>query len=121
MSCLFNSLAPAVNLHPEVLRKAIAAYLKTDPELLDNVKATDVVEWTEGSTLEEYADRMSQSGTWGGAIEIKAFCELFDMDVTVHVIYTGKEFTVESSKTPLRIVHINYTGNHFESMYIELV
>ncbi|KKL65197.1 hypothetical protein LCGC14_2157400 [marine sediment metagenome] len=120
MSCLFNSLAPAVSLHPEVLRKAIAAYLKTDPELLDDIKATDIVAWTEGRTLQEYADRMSQAGVWGGAIEIRAFCELFDMDVVVHVIYTGKEFTVESSKTPRRIIHISYTGNHFEPMYIEL-
>ena len=49
MSCLFNSLAPAVSLHPEVLRKAIAAYLKTDPKLLDDIKAKDIIEWTEVS------------------------------------------------------------------------
>jgi hypothetical protein len=120
MSCLFNSLAPAVSLNSEVLRMAIAAYLKTDPKLLDNINAKDIVAWTEGQTLEEYANRMSRSGSWGGAIEIRAFCELFDMNVTVHVLYTGKEFTVETSKNPIRTVHISYTGNHFEPMYIKL-
>ena len=121
MSCLFNSLAPAVSLHPEVLRKAIAAYLKTDPKLLDDIKAKDIIEWTEGKSLQEYASRMSRPGVWGGAIEIRAFCELFEMDVTVHVLYTDKEFTVETSKQPTRVVHISYTGNHFEPMYIEIV
>ncbi len=121
MSCLFNSLAPAVNLHPEVLRKAIAAYLKTDPELLDDIKATDIIAWTEGRSLQDYADRMANPGVWGGAIELKAFCELFDMDVVVHVSYTATEFTVESSKMPRRVVHISYTGSHFEPLYIKFI
>ena len=118
MSCLFNSLAPAVGLHPEVLRKALAAYLKTDPQLLDNIKATDIIKWTEGKNLNDYAQRMSQPGVWGGAIEIRAFCELFEMDVCIHVLYTGQQFSVETSKEPRKTVHISYTGNHFESMYI---
>jgi len=121
MSCLFNSLSPAVNLHPEILRKAISAYLKTDPKLLDNIKATDIINWAEGKDLYEYANQMSQPGVWGGAIEIRAFCELFEMDVKVHVLYTGLEFIIKSSKKPTAIIHINYTGNHFESKYIEII
>lgn len=118
MSCLFNSLAPAVGLNPQILRKTIAAYLKTDPKLLDDISAKDIVEWTEGRSLHDYADNMSRPEVWGGAIEIRAFCELFRMDVTVHVLYTKKEFTVETSKVPTRTVHISYTGSHFEPLYI---
>ena len=121
MSCLFNSLAPAVGIHPDVLRKVIAEYLKTDPKLLDCIKATDIIKWTDGQTLEAYTDRMSNTDSWGGAIEIRTFCELYSMDVTVHVLYTGKEFTTESSKDPIRIVHISYTGDHFEPKYIEIL
>ena len=106
MSCLFNSLAPAVNLHPEVLRKTIAGYLKTDPELLDNIKAKDIVAWTDGKDLNSYADNMARPGVWGGAIEIRAFCELFHMDVTVHVLYTNNKFVISSSKTCLRNIYI---------------
>lgn len=120
MSCLFDSLAPAVGLHPWVLRRAIAAYLKTDPKLLEDIKATDIISWTEGQDLQSYANRMAQSNTWGGAIEIRAFCELFEMNVIVHVLYTGYQFPVETSKIPRKIVHIRYDGIHFEPLYTEL-
>ncbi len=121
MSCLFDSLAPAVSLHSGVLRKAIAAYLKTDPKLLEDIKATDIISWTEGLDLQSYTNRMAQSNTWGGAIEIRAFCELFEMNVIVHVQYTGYQFSIETSKIPSRTVHIRYDGSHFEPMYTELV
>ena len=121
MSCLFNSLSPAVSLHPEVLRKVLATYLKTDPALLDDIKAADIIKWTEGKSLQDYASSMSRPGVWGGAIEIRAFCELYEMDVVIHVLYTGKKFSIKSSKNPKKIVHISYTGNHFEPMYIEYV
>ena len=121
MSCLFKSLAPAVCIDPEILRETIAAYLKTDPLLLDDIRAGDVIKMSEGQNLQEYTAKMSQSTTWGGAIEIKAFCELFHMDVTVHVLYTGKQFTVDSSKEPSHNVHISYTGNHFEPMFVQIL
>ena len=118
MSCLFNSLAPAVHLHPEILRTRIANFLKTDPELLDDIKAKDIIAWTENKTLDEYANRMSRPGVWGGGIEIRAFCEMYAIDVAVHVLYTNKKFTIRSSKKANKKVHISYTGSHFEPMYI---
>ena len=117
MSCLFNSLAPAVQLHPEDLRRSIANFLKTDPALLDDIKAKDIIEWSEGKSLEEYANRMGQPGVWGGGIEIRAFCELYNVDVVVHVLYTKRKFIVKGSKRANKETHISYTGNHFEPMY----
>lgn len=121
MSCLFISLAPAVGLHPEVLRKKIADYLRTNPKLMDDIDAKTIIEWTEGTSLANYANKMSRPGVWGGAIEIRAFCEMYEMDVTVHVLYTHKAFIIESSFEPCRVVHINYNGSHFEPMYVELI
>lgn len=117
MSCLFNSLARFVNKHPEELRKEIADYLRSNPNLMDDVKARDIIAWTENSTLEAYADRMSRPGVWGGAIEIKAFCEMYKMDIVVHVLYTGKTFKVTADCNPTEEGHISYTGNHFEPMH----
>ena len=118
MSCLFRSLAPAVGLSPGALRKRIVDYIRTDPPLLDNIKATDIVKWTEGKDLHSYTNQMYSQSTWGGAIEIRAYCELFRVAVCVHVLYTRKTFMVEPSTTTiLKTVHINYNGSHFEPMY----
>lgn len=118
MSCLFYSLGPSVGLPAEVLRKRIVDYLKTNPIILDDITAADVIKWTEGSNLERYTNRMYNNGAWGGAIEIRAFCELFQVTVCVHVLYTNKQFTVEPSTTTSRkTVHISYNGSHFEPMY----
>jgi len=117
MSCLFNSLAPAVNIHPTKLRELIVDYLKTNPNLLDNVSAKDIILWTEGVDFDKYLDRMNNTSTWGGAIEIRAYCELFRINVVVHVLYTRKEFEIKSSQPTLLTTHISYTGNHFEPMY----
>ena len=121
MSCLFNSLAPSVNLPSQHLRQTIAEYLETDPVLLDDIKARDVINWTEGEQLVSYTERMKKSWMWGGAIEIKAFCELFSVHVTVHVLYTGNQFTIETSKPAIKNVHISYTGSHFEPMYTTIL
>ena len=117
MSCLFDSLAPAIGISSDLLRKNIASYLKTDPKLLDDICTKEIVAWTENKNLDEYVDRMMKSDTWGGAIEIKAFCELFRIDVTIHVQYTGKQFTIKASKPASKNIHIRYTGTHFTSMY----
>lgn len=120
MSCLFNSLAPAVSIGSSDLRRIIANYLKTNPKLLDDIKAADIIQWTEDQDLQVYANRMSNTNTWGGAIEIKAFCQLFHKNVVIHVLYTGKQFHVKSSHNSTCNVHISYNGTHFEPMYIEI-
>jgi hypothetical protein len=119
MSCLFNSLCISVNMNSSELRTNIVEYLNTNPEFIDNIKVEDIINWTFGNNLETYTRNMMNQNVWGGAIEIRAFCELFNMNVTVHVLYTGKQFTIETSKKPLKNIHINYTGNHFSPMYIE--
>jgi len=121
MSCLFISLAPSVNLDHIVLRKNIVDFLETNPVLLDNVKASDIIFWTEKQEFKGYLNNMNKSSTWGGAIEIRAFCELYTLNVCVHVQYTGKFFMVYSSKSSNKTVHINYTGSHYTPMYTVII
>jgi hypothetical protein len=42
---------------------------------------------------QEYLKEMSKTSTWGSAVEIKAFCELFDMNVLIHPIGLGTSKT----------------------------
>ena len=118
MSCLFRSLSKGINIHEDLLRKVIVDYIKTNPVLLDDIKAADVINWTEGQDLDKYARRMYHSYAWGGAIEIRAFCNLFHVNVCVHVLYTNKKFTIESARpNPVKTIHISYNGSHFEPMF----
>lgn len=129
MSCLFNSLSPAVSLHHEILRKAIVAFLKTNPVLYDDdSKFKDILQWTfdadSNLVFHAYLSEMNKSNAWGTAIEIKAFCELFDINVTVHLISPLKkdliEFVCTASTKNKKTVHISYNGDHYTPLYVEL-
>ena len=119
MSCLFDSLSKSVNLDSKLLRKAIMTYISTNPSLIDGVKASEIIDWEKGINLNSYVNKMSRNNEWGGQIEIKAFCDLFNMDVTVHVLYTNKEFVTNSCNKATHNVHITYNGSHFEFLKCE--
>jgi hypothetical protein len=119
MSCLFDSLASFVNLSSINLRKIIVEYLKTNPKLLDDLRANDIIKWTENLDLNNYTDRMSKQNTWGGAIEIRAFCDLFCVNVIIHVLYTNKKFEINTCNSkPKAEIHLSYNGSHFEPIKI---
>lgn len=116
MSCLFKSLSAPLSVNTDELRRIIVSYLSTNPPLLDDLKAADIIQFNElGMSLSQYTRHMSDAQSWGGAIEIKAFCDLFKCNVTIHVLYTRKTFTFETSRGPPKYnIHIVYNGNHFE-------
>lgn len=118
MSCLFISLAPAVKTNSDNLRKLIVDFLKTNPSLIDSIKANDVINWTEKMNLQKYTEKMSHTNTMGGAIEIRAFCELFRSNVIVHSVSNNKKIEFKCSSQPAKIiVHLTYTGNHYSLKY----
>ena len=64
-------------------------------------------------SLPQYINNMSNQNTWGGGIEIKCFCNLFNIKVNVHISNNIIEF-LPSKNTPIGQVNILYTGNHYE-------
>lgn len=117
MSCLFQSLAPAVNLKSEELRDIITKYLSTNPALIDDIKLNDIIKWNGEGSLETYINKMSRN-EWGGCIEIRAFCKLFNMDVIIH--FKQNIIEVNCGGKPVKIVHIRYTGSHYDPLYIRI-
>jgi hypothetical protein len=61
---------------------------------------------------------MGSDTAWGGAIEIKAFCDLFKVRVIVHVLSTGQtiEFVPSTGTTPVAF-NISWNGSHFEPYF----
>lgn len=113
MSCLFNSLSYH---HPGIsssrMRHMICDFLSSNPPLIDNIRAGEWISWA-GSDLKEYTRIMRSPNTWGGAIEIRAYCLIFRRSLHVHVVKNGRvvEFLLTKDSPVTRVV---WSGNHFE-------
>lgn len=115
MSCLFNSLSKFVNISPQNLRKQICHFLRSNPSILDNIKVSDVINWENGMDINTYIDKMEQSSTWGGCLEIKCFCEIFG--ITVKVYYNNRHIDISpESKKSNNTIYLLYNGNHYEPL-----
>jgi hypothetical protein len=80
MSCLFNSLSTFVSVSPEKLREDICNFIEANSKaLLPGLDEKVLL----GSDLKKYVAAMRQPGTWGGAIEIQAFCQMYNAEVRV--------------------------------------
>lgn len=115
MSCLFDSLSHFVNQSSTDLRHNIVSYLQTNPKLMNDVTFNEIMSW-ENANQNDYLNAMNQTQTWGGAIEIKAFVNMFRVNVVVHIPAIQKmvEFVYDDvQKQSFPFIHILWTGNHF--------
>jgi hypothetical protein len=84
---------------------------------MDDMSASAVVLMESGLELGPYVERMRWSGTWGGAIEIRAFVEIWRRPVRVLVVCTGKwiEFPCDHGE----VCRLEWTGGHYETVRAE--
>lgn len=123
MSCLFDSLSAfVIETSGSELRQVIVNYLRTNPKLIDEISFDDMMQWEEieedVNSSEEYIKWMSNDNTWGGGIEIRAFCRLYNCRVDVHNPLLGKIIHFYPSDCTETVVDhalcaILWTGNHF--------
>ena len=118
MSCLFRSLAYFVNtVDEEELRHIICNYLEKNPTLMDDLSLKEILH-IDGMETTDYVENMRYNSTWGGAIEIKAFCNIYQVGVVVRIQSSGKEIVFKPSSmenaTCLNAVRIECSGNHYE-------
>ena len=114
MSCLFRSLSNFISSDTDELRQKICDFLEQNPIIFDDIKADKAIEWEKNISLQEYVNEMRKNETWGGAIEIKSFCEIFKIQVNVH-ISSIKIIDFMPSTPPVSIINISWNGNHFTS------
>ena len=112
MSCLFNSFSAIVGEPSDVIRSRICDWLATNPVLSEDMQAVEAVMVESGLPLDSYVERMRSAHTWGGAIEIRAFVQLWKRPVRVRVIRTGRwiEFPCADGADCC----ISWTGGHYE-------
>jgi len=116
MSCLFHSLAKFVSHHDyQKLRQDICNFLDSYQPLLDDLTIKEIAE-LDGITKEQYIENMRQDSTWGGAPEIRAFCEMYNVGVKVLVLQSGKLIEFKPTKDSSIFVLISWNGGHFEAV-----
>jgi hypothetical protein len=124
MSCLFNSFSYFKDIvnndSSEKIRQNICDYLENNPILFDDIKAEDIISWESNCSLEQYIQKMRQLHTWGGANEIKSFCNIYKVNVEVINIRDIKPSIFENK--PILFLHhednktikITWNGGHYE-------
>lgn len=120
MSCLFNSFSRLIGEPPQTIRGKICDYLATDPALMEDLSASVVALVESGKALEPYVARMRSAATWGGAIEIRAFVQLWKRPVRVWAIRGRRwiEFPCSSGSSGDTgpECKLSWTGGHYEPM-----
>ena len=119
MSCLFDSLSMFLeHMNSAMLRSNICDYLETNPLLIDDLKACEVINHETNYDLETYVSNMRSQSTMGGAIEIRAFTKIFQ--VNVKVLSMPNQKVIEFLENPhFAWFVIQWTGNHFDPIKIQ--
>ncbi len=120
MSCLFVSLINNCKNDPKkfkvnhvMLRNQIVDFISTDPILFDRKRASQVVNWLGRGTLAQYCREMRNTSTWGGALEVRAFCIIFETNVEVDFVDKKKKIYFACPKREAKTIKIKYNGGHY--------
>lgn len=121
MSCLFRSLSAFVNQVDEnQLRQIICNYLEQNPNIMDDLSLKDILQIDNVETT-DYVSHMRNNSTWGGGLEIKAFCEIYQTGVVVRIAQNGRDVVFKPASmenaTSIKAVMIIWTGNHYEPLF----
>ena len=115
MSCLFNSLSYFLNYSSNQIRQIICDYLEQNRPLIDGLD-TDFILSLDDSN---YIKNMRRSSEWGGAIEIQAACNLWNLRIIVHNISGRRRSKIEFlpiSNNYVYTIQLTWTGNHYEPL-----
>lgn len=125
MSCLFDSLSYFFqNINSKELRNIICDYLELNPKMKDmDLHVKDIIKHESEKSINKYVRRMRKRSTWGGAIEIKSFCEIFKLEVEVK--YNNRNvkpilFKPYNKNSNYRLI-LGYTGNHYVPRYLKIL
>jgi len=116
MSCLFNSLSYFINENSYDIRQKICNYLAEAKPLIDGFDTQLILQF-ENPSAQAYIDNMRNSSTWGGAIEIQAACNIWNLTIRVANYRDRTDKHIEFIPvlgSSQRIINIYWTGGHFE-------
>ena len=109
------TIVVAALLKDTELRDEDKPVVKAGVDLIINLlcNINDIANLENNMSLATYINLMKNQNTWGSAVELKSFCNMFNLIVHVHFDNRIIEFLPES-KNIQGVINILYTGNHYE-------
>ena len=116
MSCLFNSLSYFIKEDSYKIRQQICDYLQENKPIIDGLETSEVLNF-ESKNSNTYIANMRLMSTWGGAIEIQAACNIWNVRINVaNYRDKGKEIIefIPLIKDYEKTINIYWNGGHYE-------
>ena len=112
MSCLFQSLSHFLKIDDFTIRQKICDYLESNEEIIEGLDTKTVLDIEDAN----YVRHMRSTTTWGGSIEIKAACNLWNMKVNVYLHNRNNKMIefLPKNGSYTKIANIIWYGNHYE-------
>ena len=117
MSCLFNSLSHFFQEDSNTIRQLICNYLETNGKIIEGLD-TEIILSLDNSK-NDYIRQMRLQTTWGGAIEIQAASNIWNVRILVHNIrdmHNIIEFIPIINKSYQGTINISWNGSHYEAI-----
>lgn len=116
MSCLFNSLSYFINETSIDIRNKICDYLEQNKPIIEEIETNKIIEY-ENNSVHDYINNMRSPSTMGGAIEIQAGCNIWNMSINVHNYRDPFNKIIQFipiNKIYYKTIDIYWTGGHYE-------
>jgi hypothetical protein len=117
MSCLFNSLSYFLDENSHNIRQKICDYLQENKPIIDGLETHEVLRIENNEDASKYIQHMRALSTWGGAIEIQAACNIWNMCIIVKNYRDNSEKDIEfipMNGERSKIIQVYWTGGHYE-------
>lgn len=114
MNCLFDSIGTFLNIPGTELRTIICDYMEHHRTLFDDC---DQIQLDDAYIL-----KMRNIYTMGGAIEIRACCDKYNIDIIVvntRDIQKTTDIVFHSKLQADKRIYIQWNGNHYEPIRVD--
>ena len=115
MSCLFDSLSYFFRMNGYAIRQTICDYLQQNKKIIDGLD-TNFILSLDGNN---YINRMRMHDTWGGAIEIQAACNIWNVKIVIHNKRNRENSVIEFlpiDNNFSNTIKLSWNGNHYEPL-----
>tara|TARA_B100000035_G_scaffold203371_1_gene173987 strand:+ start:3843 stop:4193 length:351 start_codon:yes stop_codon:yes gene_type:complete len=113
MSCLFNSISYFLPEDSFAVRQKICNYLESNNKIIDGIETKEILKMESNN----YIQNMRQTSTWGGAIEIQAACNIWNISIIVENIRSrenGKIHFIPINGNFNKTISVTWSGGHYE-------
>ena len=117
MSCLFNSLSYFIQEDSFKIRQMICDYLQENKPIMDGIETHEILAFENNDDANSYIESMRLASTLGGAIEIQAACNIWNLQINVsnYRDTNGKIIEILPLKgNSEKTIHIYWNGGHYE-------